>query len=132
MSRCTPAILLLAAAAVFHTAAAVPAADPAAYVAKLDEFPPADAGVDLAGTRLPLTPRLQFVGGPAGPSPPGGGPLPAFWTVDGYGMPVEGADVPHDLDEAAALRIYNSMAYLQAMDTVFFEAQRQAKKIKEI
>ena len=49
MSRCTPAILLLAAAAVFHTAAAVPAADPAAYVAKLDEFPPADAGVDLAG-----------------------------------------------------------------------------------
>ena len=49
MSRCTPAILLLAAAAVFHTAAAVPAADPAAYVAKLDDFPPADAGVDLAG-----------------------------------------------------------------------------------
>ncbi len=30
-------------------AAAVLAADPAAYVAKLDEFPPADAGVDLAG-----------------------------------------------------------------------------------
>ena len=51
MSRNRYLILIVGAAAacVFPAAAAVRAADPAAYVAKLDEFPPADAGVDLAG-----------------------------------------------------------------------------------
>ncbi len=51
MSRFTSALTSVAATITIGLigATAVRAADPAAYVAKLDEFPPADAGVVLAG-----------------------------------------------------------------------------------
>ena len=88
-------------------------------------------GLDFGdGRRLPYTTTLTFFGGPGRPStPPDGGPLPAFWTVDGSGTPIADAPaVPHDWEsEEKAVSTYRAMARLQVMDTLFFEAQRQGR-----
>lgn len=34
--------------------------------------------------------------------------------------------MPHELDEALALRMHEAMVRLQTMDVIFYEAQRQA------
>lgn len=35
------------------------------------------------------------------------------------------AEVPYDIDEELALKMYETMVKLQTMDVVFYEAQRQ-------
>jgi len=114
----------------------------AATTTPTSTLPPRDAaalqaaqaadGLDFGdGRRLPYTTTLTFYGGPGRPTAPAsGGPIPAFWTVDGAGAPIAGAPpVPLDFpdDGAAALAVYASMARLQVMDTLFFEAQRQGR-----
>ena len=41
------------------------------------------------------------------------------------GLSIEEAEVPHELDEALALRMHEAMVRLQTMDVIFYEAQRQ-------
>lgn len=88
-------------------------------------------GLDFGdGRRLPYTAELTFYGGPGRPAAPsGGGPMPAYWTLDGSGAPIDGAPpVPHDwTEEGPAVGVYTAMARLQVMDTLFFEAQRQGR-----
>lgn len=66
-------------------------------------------------------------------------PLPAYWTIDFAGNDVgtaSAADVDaddgrgdgdDDLDEGRAVALYSSIARLQALDAVFYEAQRQGR-----
>jgi hypothetical protein len=37
------------------------------------------------------------------------------------------AEVPHDIDEELALKMYETMVKLQTMDVIFYEAQRQVR-----
>ncbi len=41
------------------------------------------------------------------------------------GACIDDAEVPHDIGENLALRIYDTMVKLQTMDVIFYEAQRQ-------
>ncbi len=41
------------------------------------------------------------------------------------GACIEDAEVPHDIDEELALKMYETMVKLQTMDVIFYEAQRQ-------
>lgn len=41
------------------------------------------------------------------------------------GWSIEEAEVPHEMTEPLALRIYTIMVQLQTMDVVFYDAQRQ-------
>lgn len=61
-------------------------------------------------------------------------PLPAYWTIDFRGNDVvtaESSSSPpeddEDLNETSAVALYSSIARLQTMDAVFFEAQRQGR-----
>ena len=64
-------------------------------------------------------------------------PLPAYWTIDFSGNDVVPAEedeflkdennAKNDLDEAAAVALYSSIARLQTMDAVFYESQRQGR-----
>ncbi len=38
--------------------------------------------------------------------------------------------MPHELDEALALRMHEAMVRLQTMDVIFYEAQRQAMHLQ--
>jgi 2-oxoisovalerate dehydrogenase E1 component alpha subunit len=53
--------------------------------------------------------------------------IPCYRTVDGVGADVAEAQVPHQLPQELATRMYESMARLQTMDTLFYEAQRQGR-----
>ena len=112
------------------TTTTAPPPPPDAAAAALQASQAAD-GLDFGdGRRLPYTTALAFYGGPGRPAaPPGGGPIPAYWTMDGAGADIAGSPpVPHDFaDQAAAVAVYAAMARLQVMDTLFFEAQRQGR-----
>jgi len=78
--------------------------------------------IDLPGGKVPLTGQLTFIGGPLqGPR------IATYRTIDMTGRPVEGSHVPHSLDRETAIKIYKTMATLQTMDTLFYEAQRQGR-----
>lgn len=47
-------------------------------------------------------------------------------TLDSAGREVPGASLPHDLPRETAVRMYETMVKLQTVDTIFYEAQRQA------
>jgi hypothetical protein len=108
------------------------AASAAASAAPADARPPPAAEEEAAfsGARAPFTGALRFVGGPGGP-PPGAGPMPVFRALDAGGGEVPGAEVPpeHDLDAAKAVAVYRTMVALQAVDTIFYEAQRQVGEL---
>ncbi|CAI6008279.1 unnamed protein product [Closterium sp. NIES-65] len=53
-------------------------------------------------------------------------PVPCFRVLDHEGGLVEGAEEP-ELSQSEAERMYEAMVELQAMDSVFYEAQRQGR-----
>ncbi|CAI5995810.1 unnamed protein product [Closterium sp. NIES-64] len=87
------------------------AAAAAAAVAVSHEFP---------GARMAFTSDLHFV--PELPE----SPVPCFRVLDHEGGLVEGAEEP-ELSQSEAERMYEAMVELQAMDSVFYEAQRQGR-----
>ncbi|KAG2491597.1 hypothetical protein HYH03_010163 [Edaphochlamys debaryana] len=82
-----------------------------------------DAFLEVPGGRVPYTSHLAFAGGPDNPA----APMPAYRTIDSQGQDVPDAEVPYPIDKDLALRMYTSMAKLQTMDTLFYEAQRQGR-----
>lgn len=70
---------------------------------------------------MPFTNKLAYVGGAGAQN----SPIPCYRTIDGFGKDVEAAQVPHALSQDKALKMYKSMLMLQAMDTVFYDSQRQ-------
>lgn len=76
-----------------------------------------------------MTRALRFAGGPSSdPAAPGSmSRMPCYRVLDAAGRPLAGADAPHALGEAAAAKLYSTMARLQVMDTIFYEAQRQGR-----
>jgi len=54
--------------------------------------------------------------------------MPCYRVLDAAGRPLDGAEVPHPLSEAEAVQLYNAMARMQVMDTLFYEAQRQVRR----
>ena len=75
----------------------------------------------LLGNILVLQLQLAMIGGPNSQT----SPVACYRTLDSAGLDIAGADVPHQLDQALATGIYSTMASLQTIDTVFYEAQRQ-------
>jgi 2-oxoisovalerate dehydrogenase E1 component alpha subunit len=53
-------------------------------------------------------------------------PLPCFRLMDENGKLRSGVTIP-ELDQDTLIRMYTAMVRLQAMDNVFFEAQRQGR-----
>lgn len=62
-----------------------------------------------------------MLGGPTSTAPPMG----CYRTTDSSGADIAGADVPHQIGQDLATKMYSTMAALQIVDTVFYEAQRQ-------
>lgn len=62
-----------------------------------------------------------MVGGPTPQQPP----MSCYRTLDSAGIGLANADVPHSIDQSLANKIYHTMASLQTIDTIFYEAQRQ-------
>ena len=52
-------------------------------------------------------------------------PMGCYRTTDSSGAEIAGADVPHQIGQDLATKMYGTMAALQIVDTVFYEAQRQ-------
>lgn len=77
--------------------------------------------LDFPGAKVPFTSEMAFIGGAFSPLEP----LPCYRAMDGRGGDLPGAALPHTLDEATATRMYTTMVSLQAVDTIFYEAQRQ-------
>ena len=65
--------------------------------------------------------QLKMMGGPQASIPP----MRCYRTVDSTGASITEADIPHELSQDLANKIYEKMAALQIVDTVFYEAQRQ-------
>ena len=89
--------------------------------------PPPDpsTAMEFPGGKVPFTNTLEFLGG----STSSANPMPCYRTIDSFGKDVEAATVTHDLNRDAALQIYRSMVMLQAMDTVFYDSQRQVNHL---
>lgn len=66
-----------------------------------------------------------MLGGPASSAPPIG----CYRTTDSSGANIVGADIPHYISQDLATKMYSTMAALQIVDTVFYEAQRQVSNI---
>ncbi|KAK9816866.1 hypothetical protein WJX72_006300 [[Myrmecia] bisecta] len=79
--------------------------------------------MDFPGGRVPFASALKFTGGSFQTQPP----MDCYRTIDSYGVAVPGADVPHELSQDLAVRMYRSMVALQTLDTIFFESQRQGR-----
>ncbi len=62
-----------------------------------------------------------MIGGPESTAPP----MSCYRTVDSTGTDIAEADVPHQIGQGLATKMYSTMAALQIVDTVFYEAQRQ-------
>ncbi len=77
--------------------------------------------MDFPGARVPFTNSLTFMGGQFSTAEP----LACYRTLDSTGGVIEDAQVPYEIDQQLALKMYNTMVQLQAADTIFYEAQRQ-------
>jgi 2-oxoisovalerate dehydrogenase E1 component alpha subunit len=54
--------------------------------------------------------------------------VPIFRTLSSTGQELpQPASLPHPLDQAMAVKLYQSMATLQVMDLIFYESQRQGR-----
>ena len=62
-----------------------------------------------------------MLGGPTSTAPPMG----CYRTTDSSGADIAGVDVPHQISQDLATKMYSTMTALQIVDTVFYEAQRQ-------
>ena len=51
-------------------------------------------------------------------------------TLDSAGREVGGAALPHALPRETAVKMYETMVRLQAVDTIFYEAQRQVGSVQ--
>jgi hypothetical protein len=80
--------------------------------------------MEFPGGRVPFTSTPAFVGG-AFDTTAGAAKIPCYRTLDGTGAHIEEAVVPHELSQEQATQIYTSMAKLQVMDTICYDAQRQ-------
>ena len=67
-----------------------------------------------------------MTGGPQSSAPP----MSCYRTVDSTGAHLASADIPHQISQDLATKIYEKMAALQIVDTVFYEAQRQVQTCK--
>lgn len=83
--------------------------------------PHEQAHLDFPGAKVPFTSEMAFIGGAFSPREP----LPCYRAMDGRGCDLPGAALPHPLGEAVAVAMYRTMISLQAVDTIFYEAQRQ-------
>ena len=79
--------------------------------------------MDFPGGSVRFTDGLQFIGGSFSDIPR----IPCYRTLDATGQSISEAEVPHEMEEGLALRVYTAMAQLQTMDTLFYEAQRQVR-----
>jgi len=79
--------------------------------------------MEFPGGRVPFSPDLQFTGGPLTER----STLPCYRTIDSTGKQLPGAHIPHPLQESTALQMYKTMISLLTVDTIFYEAQRQAR-----
>jgi len=79
--------------------------------------------MDFPGGSVRFSEGLQFIGGSFSDGPR----IPCYRTLDATGQGIPEAEVPHQMEEGLALRVYTAMAQLQTMDTLFYEAQRQGR-----
>lgn len=77
--------------------------------------------MDFPGGKVPFTEDLAWLGPGFTPRPT----IPCYRALDSQGAPLPGTSLPHDIDQALATRMYETMISLQAVDTIFYEAQRQ-------
>ncbi|KAL0019116.1 hypothetical protein WJX77_012317 [Trebouxia sp. C0004] len=82
-----------------------------------------EESMDFPGGKVPFTKKLLMLGGPRSTTPP----MSCYRTADSTGTDIAGADVPHQINHALATKMYSTMAALQTVDTVFYEAQRQGR-----
>lgn len=73
--------------------------------------------------QVPITQNLEFQGSLAGPS----SVIPALRVLDGSGKLL--SDVHEALlpDAKTLVKMYQTMVTVQAMDTIFYDAQRQGR-----
>jgi hypothetical protein len=74
-------------------------------------------------TQVPITHNLEFHGGFLGPIPT----IPAFRMLSGAGKLLPSADTNAIPDAETLSKIYECMVTVQAMDTIFYDAQRQGR-----
>ncbi|KAL6768199.1 hypothetical protein ACKKBF_B38180 [Auxenochlorella protothecoides x Auxenochlorella symbiontica] len=79
--------------------------------------------MDFPGGKVPFTEDLAWLGPGFTPRPT----IPCYRALDSQGAPLPGTSLPHDIDQALATRMYETMISLQAVDTIFYEAQRQGR-----
>ncbi|KAK2077267.1 hypothetical protein QBZ16_004901 [Prototheca wickerhamii] len=79
--------------------------------------------MDFPGGRVPFTGGLSWQGPGFTHAPV----IPCFRALDGRGNVVEGCELKHEIGKDKALRMYETMILLQAVDTIFYEAQRQGR-----
>lgn len=79
--------------------------------------------MEYPGGRVPFTSSLSFTGGSLTDSEM----IPCYRTLDGIGQDLPDADVRFPLPQELAVKMYETMARLQTMDTLFYEAQRQGR-----
>ncbi|EKM79223.1 hypothetical protein AGABI1DRAFT_40547 [Agaricus bisporus var. burnettii JB137-S8] len=77
---------------------------------------------NLPTTNSPIVNRLNFINSVTGSS----SQIPTYRVLDGVGKPIEGAELP-EIDKAFAIRLYEKMMLLPAMDNVLYNIQRQGK-----
>lgn len=75
------------------------------------------------GGNIPFTDQLRLQGGPDADPPK----MSCYRTLDSSGRSLAEAQLPHKVDKELALRMYRSMASVQTVDTIFYEAQRQGR-----
>lgn len=79
--------------------------------------------MDFPGGKVPFTEDMQW----QGPGYSSAATIPCYRAIGPQGEPLPDASVPHTLDKDTALKMYKTMVDLQAVDTIFYEAQRQVR-----
>lgn len=79
--------------------------------------------MDFPGGKVPFTTTLSMLGGTVAPSPT----IPCYRVIDHAGRDIPHSQVPYPLEKEKALRIYKTLISLQAVDSIFYEAQRQGR-----
>ncbi|KAG1651395.1 hypothetical protein FOA52_008452 [Chlamydomonas sp. UWO 241] len=98
------------------------ASDANAEVAYIDT---SETVIELPGGNVRLTPELSFVGGFEDLTEATRRPI--YRTLNAAGREIPGAVLPHPLGKEDAVKMYSTMARLQTMDTMFYDAQRQGR-----
>ena len=73
--------------------------------------------------QVPITQTMEFQGSLEGPS----SVIPAFRVLDGGGKLLSDAHTPSLPDAKTLVKMYQTMVSVQAMDTIFYDAQRQGR-----